>query len=186
MFSSLKKESPVKKKVASPLSRKSAPSIISSDMNILGNVISEGFLDIDGRVEGNVRCITAAIREHGVIRGDVTADAVEIYGHVAGIVKAKAVTLYATAKVEGTIMHESLSIEDGAFVDGKFKRMDKVFIDDDMTPSTGHATPDEDSIPEPESYLESELRRAGDRAAAEVEEDDEGDSLIKNLRLISG
>ncbi len=46
--------------------------------------------------------------------------------------KAKSVNLSSTCHVEGVIMHESLSIEDGAFVDGKFKRTDKIFVDEDM------------------------------------------------------
>jgi len=36
-----------------------------------------------------------------------------------GSIKARTVLLYATAEVNGTIMHESLTIEDGASVDGK-------------------------------------------------------------------
>jgi cytoskeletal protein CcmA (bactofilin family) len=107
------------------------PSVIAADLNVLGNIISDGVLDIDGKIDGNVRCHTASIRPNGRVHGDVTAEIVHVYGAVEGVIKAKSVMLYATAKVVGTIMHESLSIEDGAFVDGKFKRTDKVFIDDE-------------------------------------------------------
>ncbi len=120
------------RKPSSGLIHKTTPSIISADMNVLGNVVSEGFIDIDGSVEGNVRCESTTIREHGKIQGDVMADVVQIYGHVEGVVKAKEVHLYKTAHVKGVIMHETLSIEDGAVVDGKFKRTDKVFIDDEL------------------------------------------------------
>lgn len=136
--------------------RRATPSVISADMNVLGNIISEGFLDINGRIEGNVKCDNATIRENGKVKGDVIAETVQIYGEVEGLVKAKHVNLYATAHVTGVIMHESLSIEDGAFVDGKFKRTDKVFIDD---------LPD-DSDP------------------SDTDEDDS--QVLDNLRLISG
>lgn len=124
----IRHERPAKKVVATP-------SVISADMNVLGNVISEGVLDIDGKIDGNVRCFSASIRENGKIRGDVMADTVYVHGTVEGLIKAKHVILYASARVIGTIMHESLTIEDGAFVDGKFKRTDKLFLDgDDMAP----------------------------------------------------
>ncbi len=108
------------------------PSVIAADMNVLGNVISEGMLDIDGKIEGNVRCHTVSIRENGRVKGDVIAEVVHVYGTVEGLVKATSVMLYASAKVTGTVMHESLTIEDGAFVDGKLKRTDKIFIEDEQ------------------------------------------------------
>lgn len=112
--------------------RKAAPSVISSDMHVLGNLMSEGAIDIDGKIEGNVKSAMVTIRKNGRVQGDVIAEVVHIYGEVRGLVKAKSVNLSSTCHVEGVIMHESLSIEDGAFVDGKFKRTDKIFVDEDM------------------------------------------------------
>lgn len=107
------------------------PSVIAADMCVLGNVISDGMLDIDGKIEGNVRCHTASIRENGLVKGDVVAEVVHVYGTIEGLVKAKSVMLYGSARVAGTVMHESLTIEDGAFIDGKLKRTDKVFMEDE-------------------------------------------------------
>jgi cytoskeletal protein CcmA (bactofilin family) len=105
--------------------RKFSPSIIAGDMDILGNLISEGTVDIEGRVQGNVRADKVIVRKDGSVMGDVNGEVVHIYGQVRGLVKARDVHLYNSCRVEGTIMHEILSIEDGAFVDGKFKRTDK-------------------------------------------------------------
>jgi len=141
------------------------PSVISADMYVLGNVISsDGLLDIDGKIDGNVRCKVATVRPNGRVKGDVVAEMVHVYGEIEGLVKAKSVMLYASARVQGTIMHESLSIEDGAFVDGKFKRTDKVFIDDELSKSLDASVFDNDND-EPAS--EEELK------------------LLENLRLIS-
>ncbi|MBN67441.1 MAG: cell shape determination protein CcmA [Rickettsiales bacterium] len=126
--------------------KKISPSVISSDMNVLGNIISEGFVDIDGRIEGNIKCHSTTIRENGRVNGDVIADMVTIHGTVIGLVKAKSVILHSSAHVEGVIMHESLSIEDGAFVDGKFKRTDKVFIDDDAVIEPDESMSEEDEM----------------------------------------
>jgi cytoskeletal protein CcmA (bactofilin family) len=116
------------------------PSVIAADMNVLGNVISDGMLDIDGKIEGNVRCHTVSIRENGRVKGDVIAEVVHVYGVVEGLLKATSVMLYSSAKVTGTVMHESLTIEDGAFIDGKLKRTDKIFIEDEQQRLSGPAT----------------------------------------------
>jgi cytoskeletal protein CcmA (bactofilin family) len=110
--------------------RKSPPSVIACDVNILGNIISDGVLDIDGRVDGNIKCPSVTIRKNARINGDITADSVQVFGEVNGTIKAKEVSLFATCRVEGVIIHESLTIEDGANVDGQFKRMDKIILND--------------------------------------------------------
>ena len=70
-------------------SRKIPPSVVSSDVNILGNIISDGALDIDAKVNGNVKCHNLTVRANGKIKGDVVADVVQIYGEVKGLIKAK-------------------------------------------------------------------------------------------------
>lgn len=155
MFGS-KKNKEAKKEKTTRAQRNAAPSIISRDMNILGNLISEGMVDIDGHIEGNVRAHQVTVRKDGVVNGDLQADEVQIYGHVKGLVRAKDVHLYSSARVEGSIMHEILSMEEGAFVDGKFKRTDRVHLGDQSIMS------DDD-----EDYGEKEVR------------------LLENIRLIS-
>jgi cytoskeletal protein CcmA (bactofilin family) len=124
------------------------PSVISADMYVLGNIISsDGLLDIDGKIEGNVRCKVATVRQNGRVKGDVVAEMVHVYGEIEGLVKAKSVILYSSARVQGTIMHESLSIEDGAFVDGKFKRTDKVTMDDELSKSLSSAFDNDNDEP---------------------------------------
>lgn len=107
------------------------PSIITQDVNILGNIVSDGNMDFDGTLNGNIRCSTLTIRANGFIKGEVVADHVFIYGKVKGLVRAKHVQLFSGCNVEGVIMHETISIEDGAFIDGKCKRTDKVHTAED-------------------------------------------------------
>lgn len=137
------------------------PSVISEDMQVLGNIISHGMLDIDGQIEGNVKCHTATIRPNGRVRGDMQAEEVHVHGQVEGIIKANTVCLYASARVQGTIMHESLSIEDGAFVDGKFKRTDKIFIEYDEQQALAETPQFEGTIesdnPEPQTQEELQM-----------------------------
>lgn len=148
------------------------PSVIAEGMHVLGNIVSDGVLDIDGKIDGNVRGQTVTVRPNGSIRGDVTAETVHVHGEVDGLIKAKNVMLYTDARVSGTIMHESIIVEDGAFVDGKFKRTDRVILDEseDMIVRRLRApiidtTFDNDNSDEPQS--EAEIK------------------ILENLRLIS-
>ena len=150
--------------------RGTTPSVIAGDMHVLGNIVSDGVLDIDGKIDGNVRCHTVSIRENGYVKGDVIAELVHVHGAIEGLIKATTVTLYASAKVTGTVMHESLTIEDGAFIDGKLKRTDKVFVEDEM----GAAAP---SMPVIEVSFDND--NDNDESESEAER-----IVLENLRLI--
>jgi len=114
-------------KAAKPAkTRELIPTIVTPDVHMLGNMVSEGSIDLSGTIDGNIRCDVFTLREQGTVKGEITANTVHIQGTVKGLIKAKNVHLHATCKVEGIIIHEQLSIEDGAFVDGKFKRSDRV------------------------------------------------------------
>lgn len=139
MFSKTNKQ-PVK---AAPVdtnatSKKGIPSIISHGTNILGNIISDVVVDIDGTVEGNVRSDQVTIRANGRIAGDIVANSVHVYGEVRGLIRSHAVHLYSSAHVSGVIVHKSLTVEDGAFIDAKFKR-----IHEGADPQTASAGDDE-------------------------------------------
>jgi cytoskeletal protein CcmA (bactofilin family) len=108
-----------------------APSVIAKDIHMLGNVVSEGTVDFDGKLDGNIRCDTLVVRNNAFIKGEILANSVSVYGKVKGLIRAKTVHLYASCHVEGIIMHEALTIEDGAYLDGKCKRTDKIDSDDD-------------------------------------------------------
>lgn len=123
MFHRTSSNPPAPKQEAASSAKKTQPTVVASDVNFLGNIVSEGILDIDGKIEGNVRCKTLTIRKSGNVRGDVFADTVQVFGSVHGMIEAREVTLHSTAHVEGVVMHQQLVIEDGAFVDGQLKRI---------------------------------------------------------------
>ena len=116
--------------------KEALPSIVAKDVNILGNIISDGNIDFDGTLNGNIRCAVLTIRGNGHVKGEVVANDVLVYGVVRGLIRAKNVQLFANCNVEGIIMHETIAIEDGAIVDGKFKRTNKVQTSDDENTDT--------------------------------------------------
>jgi cytoskeletal protein CcmA (bactofilin family) len=107
------------------------PSVIAQDIHMLGNVVSEGMVDFDGKLDGNIRCDSLVVRNNAFVKGEILANSVSVYGKVKGLIRAKSVHLYASCHVEGIIMHEALTIEDGAYLDGKCKRTDKIETEDD-------------------------------------------------------
>lgn len=130
MFSSKPKDTtPAPAPVAAPAPSKrgrgmSAPSIISSDMVINGMLVSEGDIQIDGRVEGDVRSVGLVIGDKAEIRGEVIAEDVTVRGKVVGRIRAKKVFLAATSHVEGDILHEAFAVESGAFFEGNCRHSD--------------------------------------------------------------
>lgn len=100
------------------------PSIISKDLNILGNLVSDGLIEVEGKIEGNIICASVTIRQSGSVKGDVVAEVVQIDGEVRGLIKARHVRVSDTGRITGVIMYETLSIKDGAFIDGQCKNTD--------------------------------------------------------------
>ncbi len=105
-------------------SRPGVPSIISADLKIVGDLHSSGDLQIDGAVEGDIRCSSLTVGESAVVRGTMVADTVRVYGAVFGEIKANTVTLSKTAKMEGDISHQSLTMEAGAELIGSLSRLE--------------------------------------------------------------
>ncbi|MEE8506005.1 MAG: polymer-forming cytoskeletal protein [Kiloniellales bacterium] len=101
------------------------PSIISADLKIVGDLHSNGDLQIDGAVEGDITSRSVTVGESAVVRGSLVAENVRVYGAVFGQIKANSVTLAKTAKVEGNVVHQALSMEAGAVLSGNLSRLDK-------------------------------------------------------------
>ncbi len=102
------------------------PSIVSANLRVTGDLESEGDIQIDGMVEGDVRSTTVTVGEHAVVSGSIEADTVHVAGTVKGQINGKMVELARSAKVTGDIVHESLSIEAGAFVQGLCRHVDNL------------------------------------------------------------
>jgi cytoskeletal protein CcmA (bactofilin family) len=107
-----------------------APSIISADLVVVGTLTSAGDIQIDGRVEGDVRSAGLVIGEKAQIDGEILADDVTVRGHVRGRIRARKVLLCATSRVEGDIMHEAFAVEAGAFFEGNCRHADNPLGED--------------------------------------------------------
>lgn len=100
-------------------------SVIGTDLTILGEkitIISQNRLQIDGDVRGDVNGKQVIIGQDGSVIGTVSAEQIEVRGGVRGAIRAMSVTLQPTARVEGDIHHQTLSIAEGAEFDGRVRR----------------------------------------------------------------
>ena len=101
---------------------KAAPSILSSDLNVQGNLLTDGDIQIEGNIEGDIRANLLTVGESAVVRGEVIADDVVINGRIIGRVRGLKVRLTSTARVEGDIIHKTIAIESGAHFEGSVHR----------------------------------------------------------------
>ena len=101
-----------------------AASIICADMKINGSVSSEGALQIDGTVDGDVAASDITIGASGHITGEVKAEVVRVKGRIKGSIRARKVELETGAHVKGDIVHSSLQIQSNAVFEGQVKHAD--------------------------------------------------------------
>ncbi len=95
------------------------PSIIGPDLKIVGDLKSDGEIQIDGTVKGDIKGHMLTVGEQGKVDGSTVAETVRIFGTVNGRVQAKTVRLDKSARVTADISHETLTIEAGAYFEGK-------------------------------------------------------------------
>jgi cytoskeletal protein CcmA (bactofilin family) len=101
----------------------SAISTIDRDLLITGNVASKGEIHLDGVIRGNVECVALMLGDNSRLEGNVVAEEVVIRGQLVGSVRALRVSLQSSAHVEGEVIHQSLTVEQGAFFDGKSTKL---------------------------------------------------------------
>ncbi|HLO77125.1 MAG TPA: polymer-forming cytoskeletal protein [Magnetospirillum sp.] len=97
-------------------------SIIGADVRIVGDIITQGEMQIDGQIEGDITCHRLVVGEGARITGEVTADSVRIHGQMNGRIIAGSVTIAKSAQVFGDITHETLEIEAGGHLEGHLIR----------------------------------------------------------------
>ena len=105
------------------VSFKSMPSIIAKDTRIEGKIHSSGVVEIEGQINGHIESNSIVIRENGIVEGEISADSINIRGNFIGNIKARNINVFRKAKINGTMEYQSLSVEDGASIDGQFKQL---------------------------------------------------------------
>ena len=95
-------------------------SVIGADVIIKGDVTASADLHVDGRVEGDIHCASLVQGESSTIEGSIEAEVARLSGRVAGSIRARELVILRSARVEGDVHYDTLTIEQGAQVDGRF------------------------------------------------------------------
>jgi cytoskeletal protein CcmA (bactofilin family) len=101
---------------------KPQPSMLSTDLTIVGNLRTTGDIQVEGTVQGDIRAHLLTVGESANIEGEIVADDIVVTGRVVGRVRGLKVRLTSTARVEGDIIHKTIAIESGAHFEGSVQR----------------------------------------------------------------
>jgi cytoskeletal protein CcmA (bactofilin family) len=93
--------------------------IIAKGLRIVGSVTAEGLVEVSGQVDGELHCTSLIISRGAQVSGIINAELVVVDGSVDGPIQGHDVLLKSRAHVVGDIQHQSLSIEKGAYFDGR-------------------------------------------------------------------
>lgn len=95
-------------------------SVLGPDIAINGDLTAKMDVHLDGKIEGNIRCAGLVQGEASVVAGAVVAESARVAGTIRGSIAAEALVILKTARIEGDVTYGTLTIEEGAQVDGKF------------------------------------------------------------------
>jgi len=99
-------------------------SVIDAWLVITGNLQSEGEVQVDGQIHGDIRCAHLTVGRDALVDGNITAEEVVVRGKVTGVIRANRVILQDSAHVDSEIFHKKLSIEEGASFEGMSRRVE--------------------------------------------------------------
>lgn len=113
-------------KLARKLSHNNAgapvPTIISENSRIVGDMISDGIVHVDGQIEGDITCDELIIGTKGSVSGSVKVADLQLFGTLKGKAEVNDLFIAKTAKLLGDATHNSIAIEPGAYIDGRCTR----------------------------------------------------------------
>lgn len=93
---------------------------LTSGSKIIGTIITDSDIRVDGTIEGDVKCVgKIVVGEKGHVVGTIECQNAEIMGHVEGKIDAKqSLALRATSRINGEIQTQSLTVEPNAVFNG--------------------------------------------------------------------
>src|SRR3974390_3403326 len=93
--------------------------VIAKGLKIVGSVTAEGLVEVNGQIAGELHCTSLVVARGAHVTGTVAAERVVVDGKVEGPIQGGEVLLKSLAHVVGDIYHQSLSMERGAYFDGR-------------------------------------------------------------------
>jgi cytoskeletal protein CcmA (bactofilin family) len=155
-------------------------SFIDASLTIMGDLYSEGDVQLDGRICGNVSCAQLIVGRDAAVTGAITASQAVIRGTITGTIRSPVVILQDTARVESEITYSVLAIDEGATFQGSAHRSDRPLEETDAAspleelqqitgagaPANGNGENGASSDQHPDAPCSPELGALAERAVA--------------------
>ncbi len=119
MFSKKPEQTPPRA-IRMPTSSGGSFSVIGPDITIRGDIEATADLHIDGSVTGDISCASLVQGEGSHIEGEIRAQKARLAGHVRGRIAAVDLVILKSARIDGDVSYDTLTIEQGATVNGHF------------------------------------------------------------------
>ncbi len=104
------------------MSKNSTFSMIGADVVITGDISASADLHIDGRVRGDINCLALVQGAASEMIGTITAQSAHMAGMVRGSIIVDSLVVQRSAHIVGEVHYETLTIEQGARVEGTFAK----------------------------------------------------------------
>lgn len=105
-----------------PAGANTSRSVLAADLFVEGRVSSRGPVDLQGSLVGSLWAPDVVVAPSGRLEGTVVARELSVIGTVSGKISAQTVQLAPNAVVQADVIHEQISIEAGAALDGRLQR----------------------------------------------------------------
>ncbi len=98
-----------------------ATNVLANGIEIVGSISFTNDMVIDGKVEGEISSAKGkvTIGENAIVKGDVKAGEVKLFGRVEGTITSERCELKTNSKLDGDIKTKMLSMEEGAVLSGR-------------------------------------------------------------------
>jgi cytoskeletal protein CcmA (bactofilin family) len=103
--------------------RHSPSTVIGSDVTITGNIHAATGLLVDGRIEGDIDCGSFEQGPESTLRGSLKAQAARVAGRIEGSVIVRQLIVQHTAHILGDVDYDAITIETGAHLEGRLRRV---------------------------------------------------------------
>lgn len=155
------------------------PSIIGQTLQITGNLVSQGEVQIEGEIRGDIHGSYVIVGESAHINGSIIAAEIVVRGVVSGTVRGNRVHLQSTARIEGDIYHQCIAIEQGAYFEGKSRRVedptadfsetsDEVSVETSRSPHGSYDETMAPTLPSNSIYYSKKIQSDFDSVEAEL------------------
>jgi cytoskeletal protein CcmA (bactofilin family) len=98
-----------------------AKTFLSSDVKIDGQLKSNGDIEIDGEVKGQIQANAIKVLNSGKVHGTLTCDTLTVDGEVSGTVGANDLSISSTGIVLADVQYATLTTAKGAKLQGQIK-----------------------------------------------------------------